>query len=217
MEAWWNALSSTEKLLWLIATFSTVLFGLQIVSTFFGMGDSDMDMDADFDMDAGGDFDAGAHGDADMSHGHGDADAVHDADAGHWIAGYFTVRNFVAFFLGLSWGSLAFISSGLPNALAIFFGMGIGVFFVIVVMFLMKALSNLHSEGTISLRSAVGTEADVSILIPGNNQGSGKITLTVQGRLMEIEAITEGEELRRSDRVRVVNVSQHQLVVEKVQ
>jgi membrane protein implicated in regulation of membrane protease activity len=212
MEAWWSALSNSEKLLWLIATFSSVLFGLQIVSTFLGMSDSDMDMDADFDMD--GDVDVGGDMDAAVD---GDGDAVHDAHAGHWIAGYFTVRNFVAFFLGLSWGSLAFISSGLPNAAAIFMGMGIGVFFVIVVMFLMKALSNLRSEGTISLRSAVGTEGDVSILIPGNNQGSGKVTLTVQGRLMEIEAITEGEELRRSDRIRVVNVSQHQLVVEKVQ
>jgi hypothetical protein len=211
MEAWWSELSDTEKLLWLIATFSSVLFGLQVVATMFGMGDSYMDMDADFEMDAdvdvGGDMDAAADG---------DVDAAHDADAGHSIAGYFTVRNFVAFFLGLSWGSLAFISSGLPNAAAIFLGMGIGVFFVIVVMFLMKALSNLKSEGTISLRSAVGAEGDVSILIPGNNQGSGKVTLTVQGRLMEIEAITQGEELRRSDRVKVIRVSQHQLVVEKL-
>lgn len=239
MQAWWNALSSSEKLLWLIATFSTVLFGLQIISTFFGMGQADTDTDFDVDsggdfdggtdFDSGGDFDAGAHGDAGAAHGdtdfahgdtdiaHGDGDAVHHVHTGRSVASYFTVRNFVAFFLGLSWGALALISSGFSDTAAIFLAINIGLFFVIVVMFLMKALSNLKSEGTVSLRSAIGTEGVVSILIPGNGQGCGKVTLTVQGRLMEIEAITEGEELRRSARIRVVNASQDQLVVEQVQ
>jgi len=205
MEAWWDSLAATQKGLWLIASFSTVLFALQVVSTLVGLGDSDMDMDVDtdVDMDAGGDFDGAA-----------DVDGVEHA--GHPIVGYFTIRNFIAFFLGFSWGALAYDSLNLPTWLSIVLGIPVGLFFVAVVMFLMKALSNLKSEGTISLSNAVGSEATVSILIPGNLKGNGKISLTLQGRLMDVEAITRGDELRRSDRVKVVDISGSQLIVEKV-
>jgi membrane protein implicated in regulation of membrane protease activity len=214
MQAWWDSLSSSEKGLWLIATFSTVLFALQVVSTLFGLGHSDTDVNTDVDMsthvdagtdvDTGGDFHDGGHP------GHG----VDHPD--HPLMGYFTVRNFIAFFLGFSWGGLAYRSLGLPPSLSIILGIPVGLFFVFVVMFLMKALSNLKSEGTVFLENAVGSEATVSIFIPGDLKGNGKVSLTVQGRLMEVEAITRGGDLRRSDRVKVVDVSGGQLIVEKV-
>ena len=179
MAEWWDSLNGAEQVLWGLATFSTVFFLLQTAMTLVGMGGDDMDADMDADFDG-------------------------DADTGGM--GYFTVRNMVAFFLGLSWGALAFLEFYFPMALAILAGVLVGVGFVAASLYIMKALSNLKSDGTISLDNAIGREATVSLTVPGERQGKGKVMVEIQGRLMELQAETEGPAIKRNKRAFVLRV-----------
>ena len=47
-------------------------------------------------------------------------------------------------------------------------------------------------------------------------KGKGKVSLVMQGRLIDMESVTEGEEIRPGLKVKVKSLSGTQLVVEKV-
>jgi hypothetical protein len=93
METWWAELTTTLRVFWGIAIFSSVFFILQTIMTFAGLSDMDSEM---------GD-DGGEAGD-------------HDA---HSMMDYFTVRNLVSFFLGFSWCGIVMIESGSSLGVAI--------------------------------------------------------------------------------------------------
>jgi hypothetical protein len=54
----------------------------------------------------------------------------------------------------------------------------------------MRLLYQLGQSGTLRITNAIGKTATVSVSIPGNNAGPGKVRLTVQGRLEELPAVT---------------------------
>lgn len=80
-------------------------------------------------------------------------------------------------------------------------------------LLLLKGLATLNESGNIDLENTVGKEAIVSISIPGKFGGCGKVNISFQGRLEELEAITEGEKITRGHTVKVVRVSNNQLIV----
>lgn len=210
MNAWWDALTNVQKIFWCIAVFSSVFFLIQIVLILIGLdGHGDTDT-------GGGDIHTDTHGDiyshGDTDHPHGDSD-LHDSI--NPLTKYFSVRNMVAFLMGFSWGGLGFIDLKFSNFIATVLATGVGLAFVLIMMGLLKVLSKLRSDGTISLRNAVGESATVSIQIPGNMSGSGKVSLTIQERYMEVEAVTKGETLKRSDAVKVTGVSGDRIIVQK--
>ncbi len=195
MEAWWSSLQLFDKILWGVAVFSSVTFLIQMIMTFFGAGDHDISTDHDFD--------------------HGDASGQVDYEVP--FLEYFTIRNLIAFMLGFSWGGLVFVAQGFSRVWVTFWGLIIGGFFVVVVMCIMKGLSKLISSGTVSLSGVIGKEGTVSILIPPKMEGQGKVNVSIQGRVMDLTAITkEGDELKRGIQVRIVSLSNDQLVVEKI-
>ena len=74
------------------------------------------------------------------------------------------------------------------------------------VYFLMRGLFKLTADGTERIARAVGEEATVYLTIPGENQGAGKVHVTVQHRTLEFDAVTSGEKLPTGARVIVVGV-----------
>ncbi|RKZ35194.1 MAG: hypothetical protein DRQ49_19800 [Gammaproteobacteria bacterium] len=133
----------------------------------------------------------------------GDHDGSGDASM------FFTLRNAIVFFLGFSWGGLACVEAGISIVWAIL----IGLFMVALNLLLLKGLATLNESGNIDLENTVGKEAIVSISIPGKFGGCGKVNISFQGRLEELEAITEGEKITRGHTVKVVRVSNNQLIV----
>ena len=66
------------------------------------------------------------------------------------------------------------------------------------------------------MRNAIGANAKVYIPIPEQGHGEGKVTLYVQGRYAECDAVTtEPELLRTGTTVRIVDVRNGVLVVER--
>lgn len=195
MEAWWAAQDSFEKVFWAVAIVFSVFFLCQLIFTFLGGDDLDT-------------------GDADVDTGDMEADG--DGHGGFFL-GLFTIRNMVAFFLGFSWFGLACIDRGLSKPLTVIIAAVCGAVTVALVMLLMKGLSSMKSSGTLSLKNAVGIEGSVTIAVPENMSGRGKVNIVLQGRLVEIEAATKGERLNKGAQVKVIEtIGDQTLVVEKL-
>ena len=63
---------------------------------------------------------------------------------------------------------------------------------VFLVGFLMASLGKLQSAGNLDLQNAVGRPGKVYLRIPASRAGHGKVTVEVQGRSIEVEAVTPG-------------------------
>jgi hypothetical protein len=200
MQAWWSQLTNIQQTLWVVALVATLFLAIQTVLSIVGIVD-----DGD-DMSGGGvDIEVGV-----------DTDLDTDLDGGEQafdLAQWFSIRNVLAFLIGISWIGLGAISFGRSTLVALVLGALAGVAAVVLNVRILEALSKLRSTGNIRLENAVGKGARVSIAIPAALGGSGKVSISLQQRLIELEAVTVGKELIRGQLVTVVRVSEGRLVV----
>jgi hypothetical protein len=173
--------------MWGIAIPFSVLFVIQMIMTFLGMGD---------------------HGELS-----GDADA--DSDTGIPFQ-FFTFRNLVNFFLGFSWAGITLYEGIASKVWLTLICVFIGLVLVTVVMALLYALSRTTQSGNIDIKNAVGCPATVYFTIPAAGKGTGKIQMSIQQAVREYDAVSELEEpLRTGSLVRVKSViDAHTLLVE---
>ncbi|RKZ48588.1 MAG: hypothetical protein DRR16_01975 [Candidatus Parabeggiatoa sp. nov. 3] len=116
---------------------------------------------------------------------------------------FFTLRNAIVFFLGFSWGGLACIDTNISILWAVL----VGLIMVAINLLLLRGLASLNEAGNLNLDNAIGKEAVVSIPIPEKLGGCGKVNISFQGRLEELEAMTEDDAIPRGQPVKVLRVS----------
>ena len=130
---------------------------------------------------------------------------VDDIDGGDSLT-FLSVRalaGFLTFFGLVGWKGTSAEWGTTPTAVAAFFS-GSSVMVFVAVM--MRFFKRLQASGTLKPEGAVGKNARVYLKIPGQRSGKGKITVTVQGRSIELEAITSGDELPTGSECRVVSM-----------
>lgn len=138
--------------------------------------------------------------------GLGDADV--DADTLDLGGGFslFTVRNVIHFFMGMGWAGVS-LQSLIPNPTVLsLISIGVGILFVWIFFLLVRQLLRLEKSGNYSTQDAVGQVASVYIPIPGNNAGTGKVQLSFNGSVVEMDAVTSGDSIASGVRVRVTEV-----------
>ena len=59
---------------------------------------------------------------------------------------------------------------------------------------LISIVLKLQEDGTLNYASAIGQTATVYVCIPASRTGRGKITLVLQGRYTELDAVTDETE-----------------------
>ena len=92
-----------------------------------------------------------------------------------------------------------------------------GIVTLIVVAFIMKKMSELDTDGNISIESSVGKEATVYITIPKNKEGIGKVNVVLSDRLVELEAMTDDmDDIKTNSKVTIVSVDNNILLVKKI-
>ncbi len=115
-----------------------------------------------------------------------------------------TLSAAVAFF-GI--GALGASAIGLPTVVATVAGSALGIAAMFGVAFLMRAMLRFEHDGSIDIQRAVGQAATVYIPIPASEQGSGKVTMMLQGRTVEYQAVTaDGQSLPTGAAVLIVDV-----------
>lgn len=191
MTAWLESLPTLQLVFAFIAIPSTLVLIVQTVLLLIGM--SGADADADFDPDG---IDVGD---------------VPDGDSGLVV---FSVRGIVAMLCIAGWSGIVWVDAGLPDPVAIILASLCGGAALVGMAYLMKAVMRLQSSGNIRLGSAVGKVGEVYIPIPAAGEGKGKISINVQERLIEVDAITMNDTaLKTGETVRVVSTDEAGLVV----
>jgi hypothetical protein len=69
-----------------------------------------------------------------------------------------------------------------------------------------RSMLRLEDDGTVSIHGAVGATGHVYLTIPGDRKGAGKVTLTLQNRTVEYQAVTSAAPLPTGAPIMVVDV-----------
>jgi hypothetical protein len=92
------------------------------------------------------------------------------------------------------WSGLAAYKSGIPNAWVIVIAVSSGVLMVALLLFIMSRANRLRQSGTLQMKNAVSQIGETYLRIPAQRNGIGKVQVQVQGRLVELEAMTDDNE-----------------------
>lgn len=170
---WWNTMSTLEQVLFVLASSSTAIMIIFLVMMLLG-----------FDSD---EFDSGDL--PDMS-----SDGINDEPL-TGIAGLkiLTLRGALVFFALGSWTSFLLVSS-----LGVVWGLLIGVIVGVIAAYLQalafRATLRLESSGNMDYLNAIGKVGTVYLRIPKKRSGKGKVSIIIQDRLAEVDAVTDHED-----------------------
>ncbi len=188
---WFNNLQWWEHVYLWLGVASTLFLIVQIIMMCFSSFGGDVDVDGDGDIDV-------------------------DTDSGVSI---FTVKSITAFLAVGSWAGLltcALASDSLQwLSLIVFLVAGAAAMALVIV--LMRAILKLQSDGSLDTEKLTGNRASVYVAVPPARSGHGKITLTAQGRYIELDAVTdESEKLNYGDEVEIVSAENDCAVVKRI-
>jgi len=188
--SWWSNLSGTQQIFWAIATVSSVLFVIQFVFSLIGADiDSDVDIGVEADVE-----DTGYSLDDDFS--------------------IFSARSIISFFTFFGWTGILTLNAGGSTMTALIAATIAGSSAMLLVAYLMWQFARLTQEGNVDINTALFNTGEVYLTIPPNNEGQGKVHITIQGSLRELDAITEkGVPIPTGSFIRVVEVIKNNLLV----
>lgn len=200
-----NSLDGFNKTMFFIFFATGIIFILQTISLFFGIG-SDHDginTDIDTDIDTDSDFDT----DNDINHDHAQKDSGHSF-------GWFSFKNLINFLLIFSISGLISSQSGLSKLLSILIATASGIGFVFLMIFLFKQMKHLSQDNTPKLTDLIGEIGTVYLKIEAG--GKGKIKIIHGGTTMYLDAISENSEIPTDANIRVIKILGHSIVVEQI-
>lgn len=186
---WFSGFETMQQVFWVCALVGSAVFVIQLLLTLFGMDSSDIDVD----------FDAG--------------DTM---DLGGGLS-LFSIKSLVNFFVGFGWAGIC-LHSLIGNAvLLVLAAAAVGLFFVWMFFFIYKQTKKLEANGAFRIEYCKGRVADVYLRIPEKKSGRGKVQISVNGSVHELDAVTEGEAITTGRKVRITDiVGGEMLVVENI-
>jgi hypothetical protein len=170
------------------AVFGATIMLLQFLLQLVGIGDFDHG-DSAIDLEMGGSVDADGHE-------HGQSEFFKLLSLRTLVAGcaFFGITGLLADSLGV-------------GAIPVFLlAVAVGLGAMVLVAWLMSVLAGLHASGNIDVRGAMGRIGTVYLSIPAEKRGQGKVTVAVQERSLEFDAITHDRELKTGEQVLVIDV-----------
>lgn len=191
MDSWWSSMSNFEHVYWIIAVAASTVLVVQLILSFV----------SGFEFHAGSDL--GVH--------HG-VDGIGEP---HFQL--LTIRTVVAFFALMGWTGLACYHQHLPKIVTISISFLCGLVMMATTAGLFLLLAKLQCSGNTDYSLAVGQLGKVYLPIPPNKQGTGKIEVIINGRKVEMDAITTCDIVIASSReIRVKEVNNNIALVERV-
>lgn len=180
MSQWWEALTLFQQIMFCIAAPSSLIIIVQMIFLLLGFGgDDSFDTAEDLDFDVG----------------NMDSDSLNNE--GFLSLGgikVFTLRGILAFLSVGGWLSLA-LSYTMNNWLAGLIGVLGGVVVAFLIALAFHFALKLQAEGNLNIKKAINHTGTVYLRIPPNRQGKGKINLTMQERYVELEAVTDDNDI----------------------
>ena len=155
----------------------------QFVLALLGFVDLGIDLsdnvDLDFDLSDGGD----------LSH-----DLGHAAHSGHsfvWLWSMFSFRTITVGMTFFGLFGMAMRSSGASLSLQLSTAAIAGAVAFYGVHLMQRGVMRLARDNTLQVKRAIGQSGTVYLTVPAAQSGTGKVHVTVQGRLEEFQATTD--------------------------
>jgi len=176
------------QIFWGCAVVASAIFVVQLVLTLIGMDSSDVDVDFDGanTMDLGGGLNL------------------------------FTIKNFIGFLVGFGWAGVCFYDT-IPNTfLLLLVAFIVGCLFVGIFVVIYKQTKKLEHNGAFKIEDVKGTIVSVYLRIPAEGAGKGKVQVSQNGSVNELDALTDGDEIPSGAKVKIVDIIDNETVkVEK--
>ena len=186
-----KSLEPLQKFFWTIACCASLVFIIQTIMTFIGLG-------TDADVDAGP-----------MD---GSVDSMEDGA----LSGVFSFRNLINFLLGYGWAGVLLFDDIEKRWLLQLLAIAVGLLFVLAFVFMFRQVMKLSHDGSFKMSETVGLKADVYLRIPAARSGRGKVQLSVKGSVHEIDAVTDNDaEIPTGGQVEIVEVIGDDLLLVK--
>lgn len=187
LQTWYMSLQGSEHFFWTITIIASTIFGIQLILTIIGM-------EHDFDIEMG------------SLDGH---DGTMDTGG---AVSLFSIRSFINFFVGFGWSGVSFLGL-MPIWLVYIISTIIGIGFAYMYIYLRKKMMKLEHNGAFKIERCKDTDAEVYIRIPAERSGVGKVQVSQNGSIHEIDAVTDGEEIKSGTRVYVAEIEGNVAVV----
>lgn len=176
---WFIELPLMMQVFWGCAIVGSVILVVQLVLMLIGI-DSDV-ADLDFDADGG------------------------TLDLGGGLS-MFSIKSLINFLVGFGWAGVCLVDSIENKTVLMLIAILVGALFSWMYLFLYKKMRKLEHNGAFKIDVCVGKMATVYLRIPANNDGQGKIQISINGSIHEFNAITDGEALPTGRKVTVVEI-----------
>jgi uncharacterized membrane protein len=185
MEEWYLVLNTFEKVYWVIALASSVIFIILLVLTFLGGEVDDMgDVDADIDADTGIGFQ------------------------------FLSFKNLMGFFTIFGWTGISSISAGYSSEVTLAISIGCGLLMMFAMASLFYYLGKLTSNGSLQIKNALNNVGEVYLTIGANRSSIGKVQINVQGGLRELQALTDEDvDLHQGDIIHVTQITTNGILI----
>ena len=191
---WWQGLGLVGQVMACAAIPMTVVMLLQLVLMIIGIGFGE-NSDSDFDNES-----ADPNSDNPANEAGNNSSSV--------IGKVITIRGIVAFFALGGWAGLAALSGGIAVLWSIQIALLSGVAALLLASFIIQFAIRMQDSGNINLKNALSRIAEVYITVPPSRTNIGKVTMLLQERLVELDAVTDIDtEIRPHTKVEVVSVA----------
>jgi len=229
---WWNDLSLLGQVMACFAIPMSVVMILQFILLVIGVGfggdtdgdaEVDSDIDTDFDPDGEMEFieDASMNFETDGDTVIGEITSFADKSAkepdnrsSSPFLKIFTIRGIVAFFALGGWAGLAVLQAGVTPFWAIQIALFVGVSALLLASIMIRLALRMQDSGNLNLRNAIDQTGEVYIRIPPARSEKGKITMLLQERFVELDAVTDSDvELTPNTKVEVVALADKDCLV----
>jgi flagellin-like hook-associated protein FlgL len=183
---WFSALDGFSQFFWIIALASSVIFVFVIITTLLG-------------VDGGDDFDG--------------VDSEIDADGGIGFQ-FLTFKNLVGFFTIFGWIGIACINVGFSKPVSVIIALGCGLLMMSIMAALFYGMKKLADSGTLNYKNAIGAIGEIYLTVGANRSSMGKVSVTVQGTLRELQALSDSlSELKSGAIIQVVDVTSNGILI----
>ena len=185
MNEWFATLSTFESVYWVTALIASVIFVILIIMTFVGGEIDDL----------------------------GDVDTEIDGDSGIGFQ-FLSMKNLTGFFTIFGWSGIACLDVGYSTGTTIIVSVLCGLLMMTAMAALFYYLGKLTSNGSLKIHNALNCVGEVYLTIGATRSTIGKVQVTVQGGLRELEAMTDEDvDLKQGDIITVTNITGNGILI----